>query len=105
MAQDSKRAVRKDLMKRIDRIAATSRTIGVVELCAELDTIRRIARHHGLDAIEGLAGMVESAAVHHGHRPVALSYIDLMRDAAESEVQDSNARAVYIAAAALRLNA
>lgn len=103
MPHDAMLMVRSDLIRRIDAIAAAAGKISLASLCEQVDAIRRIARQHSLDAVEGLASMLETATAYHGHGPVILSYLDLMRDAAHAEHQDAQVRATYTAAMSLRL--
>jgi len=105
MSHDAMMMIRSDLVDRIDGIAAASSKIGLAALCEQIDAIRRIARLHRLDVVEGLASLIETATAYHGHGPVILSYLDLMRDAVTSEAQDSHAQAAYAATLSLRLSA
>lgn len=105
MPHDAMMIVRSDLARRIDAIAAASGHIRLSTLCEQVDAIRRIARIHALDAVESLASLLESAIAYHGHGPIILSYLDLMRDAAESEAQGPEVSAIYGAALSLRLGA
>lgn len=97
--------IRSDLIHRIDAIAAAAGKIRLAPLLEQVDSIRRIARQHGLNAVEGLASMIETATAYHGHGPVILSYLDLMRDAVDSEDQTGPVRTAYTAALSLRLGA
>ncbi|MET0364358.1 MAG: hypothetical protein ABW169_06865 [Sphingobium sp.] len=105
MSRDAMLMIRSDLIRRIDGIAASAGKISLAALCEQVDTIRRLARQHGLDAVEGLASMLETATAYHGHGPIILSYLDLMRDAVEAERQDEQVRTVFTAALSLRLGA
>ncbi|HEX7874702.1 MAG TPA: hypothetical protein VF475_17455 [Sphingobium sp.] len=105
MSRDAMMMIRSDLIRRIDGIAASAGKISLAALCEQVDTIRRLARQHGLDAVEGLASMLETATAYHGHGPIILSYLDLMRDAVEAEQQDDHVRTVFTAALSLRLGA
>ncbi|MCE7795962.1 hypothetical protein LWE61_05230 [Sphingobium sufflavum] len=97
--------IRSDLIRRIDAIAATAGKTSLAALCEQVDAIRRIARQHRLEAVEGLASMIETATAYSGHGTVVLSYLDLMRDAVDCEDQDGHVRAAYTAALSLRLGA
>lgn len=97
--------IRNDLLDRIDAIAADSGRINLAALLEQVYAIRRIARQYGLDAVEGLASMIETATAYHGHGSVIISYLDLMRDAVGSEDQDEQVRMAYTAALSLRLGA
>lgn len=103
MAANALMIVRSDLLRRIDGIASAGAGLRLSALCEQIDSIRRIARIHGLDAVERLASLIESAVSYHGHGPVVLSYLDLMRDAAESEAQGPDACTAYTAALSVRL--
>ncbi|MFT3964616.1 MAG: hypothetical protein QM690_01880 [Sphingobium sp.] len=105
MSRDAMLMIRSDLIRRIDGIAAAAGKISLAALCEQVDGIRRLARQHGLDAVEGLASMLETATAYHGHGPIILSYLDLMRDAVEAERQDEQIHAVYTAVLSLRLGA
>ncbi|BBF68650.1 hypothetical protein SBA_ch1_08500 [Sphingomonas bisphenolicum] len=74
-------AILADLMRRVDGLANQRGHLSVPRLHDELDQIRHIARAFRLDAVEGLAGTLESALSLHGLGPIVLSYLDLMRDA------------------------
>jgi HPt (histidine-containing phosphotransfer) domain-containing protein len=84
MPQDAVPMIRSDLIHRIDGIAAAAGRINLSTLCEQIEAIRRLAQRHRLDAVESLAGMVETATTYHGHGPVILSYLDRMRDAVEA---------------------
>jgi len=105
MPHDAMMIVRSDLARRIDGIAARAGQIDLATLCEQVDAIRRIARIHALDAVERVASLLDSAIAYHGHGPVILSYLDLMRDAAQSEEQGPDVCATYSAALSLRLRA
>ncbi|PBN43360.1 hypothetical protein [Sphingobium sp. D43FB] len=85
MRHDPMLAILADLMRRVDGIASERGHVSVVRLHDEVDQIRHIARAFHLDAVEGLAGTLESALSLHGLGPVVLSYLDLMRDAIATE--------------------
>lgn len=105
MRHDVMLVIRSDLVKRIDGIAAARGRIDLAALCEQVDTIRRIAHVHGLDAVEGLASLLESAVAYHGHGPVVLDYLDLMRDAAATPSQTAEVREQYAGVVALRMGA
>ncbi|MDR7156524.1 hypothetical protein J2W40_003368 [Sphingobium xenophagum] len=86
MRHDPMLAILADLMRRVDGIAGERGHVSVVRLHDEVDQIRHIARAFHLDAVEGLAGTLESALSLHGLGPVVLSYLDLMRDAIATEM-------------------
>ena len=86
MRHDPMLAILADLMRRVDGIASERGHVSVVRLHDEVDQIRHIARAFHLDAVEGLAGTLESALSLHGLGPVVLSYLDLMRDAIATEM-------------------
>lgn len=81
MRHDPIQAILADLMRRVDGLAGQRGHLSVARLHDEVDQIRHIARAFRLDAVEGLAGTLESALSLHGLGPVVLSYLDLMRDA------------------------
>jgi hypothetical protein len=105
MSHDAMLMIRSDLIQRIDAIAAAPGKIRLAPLCEQIDAIRRIARQHGLEAVESLASMLETATAYHGHGPVILSYLDLLRDAVDCNEQGDEVRAAYTAAMSLRLRA
>jgi len=105
MQQDSMMIVRGELVRRIDAIAAGGYEMGAMALCDQIDTIRRLARTHALDALESLASMLETAIGCNGHGPVIFSYLDLMRDAAACEMEGPDVRTRYAAALSVRLGA
>jgi len=102
MRHDSALIVRGQLLGRIEALQAASTTLSRGALCAQLDDIRGFARHHGFDAVEGLASLFESVVAFNGHRQVALTYLSLMREAAEDASANGESARVYLAAAALR---
>lgn len=77
--------IRSDLITRIDAIAGAAGRIGLTALWEQIDTIRRLARQHRLDRVEGLAGMLETATAYDGHGPIILSYLDRMREAVDMD--------------------
>jgi hypothetical protein len=102
MMHEAQLVVRGDLLNRIDGLHRECGTINLGPLCSQLDEIRGLARNHGFDAIERLASLLSSVIAYNGHRQVALTYLSLMRDAAESEAVDPASSNVFLAAAALR---
>ena len=60
MRHDPMLAILADLMRRVDGIASERGHVSVVRLHDEVDQIRHIARAFHLDAVEGLAGTLES---------------------------------------------
>lgn len=105
MQREAMQIVRADLVKRIDGIAMSAGQIALGPLCDQLDTIRRIAHLHDLDAVERLASLIETAVAYHGHGSIILSYLDLMRDAAESGARGNEASTAYAAALSVRMSA
>lgn len=105
MSYDAVKIVRTDLVRRIDAIAASAGRITLAALCEQVDSIRRTARVHSLDAVERLASLLESAVAYHGHGPIIHSYLDLMRDAAECPDQGPDVCATYAAALSSRMGA
>jgi hypothetical protein len=81
MRHDPKLAVSADLIRRIDGLAGERGHWSVPRLHDELDQIRHLAATFGFDAVESLAGTLESALSLHGMEPVLLCYLDRMRDA------------------------
>ncbi|MCP1469894.1 hypothetical protein J3E64_001581 [Sphingobium sp. OAS761] len=98
MRHDPMLAILTDLMRRVDGLAGQRGHVSAVRLHDEIDQIRHIARAFGLDAVEGLAGTLESALSLHGLGPVVLSYLDLMREAIAADLPT----AAVIPLAALR---
>lgn len=94
--------VRGQLLGRIDALQEASATQSVARLCEQLEDLRGFARHHDFSAVEGLASLLESVVAFNGHRQVALTYLSLMRDAAQSDPGCADSPRVYLAAAALR---
>lgn len=105
MPHDALLIVRSDLVRRIDDIATASGRISLAGLCEQIDAIRRTARIHGLEGVERLASLLETAIAYNGHGPVVLSYLDLMRDAAECAAHGPEACTTYAAAMSLRMGA
>ncbi|MGD9810627.1 MAG: hypothetical protein AB7U35_04720 [Sphingobium sp.] len=103
MQQDAMRVVRSGLRDRIDAIAAERGHISLSRICEQIDLIRHDARAHGLEPLERLASTLESALALHGFGPVILSYLDLMRDAADCEDCSPEASTAYLAALSLRI--
>ena len=101
MRQDSALIVRSQLLGRIEGLQQAYATLTLAMLCDQLDDLRGFARSNGFDAVEGLASMLESVVAYNGHRQVALTYLSLMRDAADHHPGPDSAR-VFLAAAALR---
>jgi hypothetical protein len=97
---DATRAIRLDLMRRIDGLAAQRGHVSVPRIRDEVDQIRHIARSFHIDALEGLAGTLQTVLTLYGHGPVVLSYLDLMRDAAGESVDAVAIPAPHIVASA-----
>lgn len=102
MRYDPALLVRGQLLGRIEALQATTATVTRRALCEQLDEIRGFARRHGFDAVERLASLLESVVAFNGHRQVALTYLALMRDAAQGDPAERDGAQVYLAAAALR---
>ena len=84
MKYDATLAVRTDIVNRIDGLAAERGHLSFSRICEEIDRIRYTARNFGMDEVERLAAILETALALDGHGPVVLSYLDLMRDAASA---------------------
>ena len=102
MRHDPALIVRGQLLGRIEALQVANTTLTRRALCEQLDDIRGFARSHGFDAVEGLASLLESVVAFNGHRQIALTYLSLMRDAAEGDPARRDSAQVYMAAAALR---
>lgn len=102
MKHDPMLMVRTDLLNRIELLQRDCAILTLHRLCDQLDEIRGIARRYGLEPIERLASLLGSVVAYNGHRQIALTYLALMRDAAEGDVVDPHAAEVFMAAAALR---
>lgn len=83
---DATLAIRADLLRRVDALAAQRGHLSVPRIHDEIDQIRHIARGFRFDAVEELAGALQSELSVHGHGPTILSYLDLIRAAAEVDV-------------------
>jgi hypothetical protein len=105
MKHDAMLVIRKDLVDRIDAIAAQGSHLRLPQLCEQIDAVRHIARVHGLEPLERLAAMLESAVAFRGHAPILFSYLDLMRDAAGCEEAGPAASDAYMAALSVRMGA
>lgn len=105
MKYDAMLMVRADIQNRIDGIAAQRGHLSLPRMCEEVDGIRHLARTFGLEPVERLASMLESALALDGHGPVILSYLDLMRDAAGCEEVGPEISSTYLAAMSLRMGA
>src|SRR5688572_22195821 len=99
---DAALIVRSQLLGRIEALQQASASLSLPRLCEQLDDLRGFARRNGFDAVEGLASLLESVVAYNGHRQVALTYFDLMRDAAGGDSAGPESVRVYLAAAALR---
>jgi hypothetical protein len=82
MRHDTTLAIRADILRRIDALAAQRGHLSVPRIHDEVDQIRHIARSYHFDAVEGLADTLQSVLSVNGHGPTVLSYLDLMRAAA-----------------------
>jgi hypothetical protein len=102
MKHDAALVIRSDLLRRIEALHRDCGGLSLSPLCDRLDEIRAIARRNGYEAVERLASLLASTVVYNGHRQVALTYLSLMRDAAEGESANPGAPTIFLAAAALR---
>lgn len=102
MKHDARLVVRGDLLRRVETLHRDCSTLSLPALCDQLDEIRGLARRHGFEAIERLASLLSSLVAYNGHRQIALTYLTLMREAAEGEEVGPAASHVFLAAAALR---
>jgi hypothetical protein len=101
MRHDPAMILQGQLLRRIEALQQDCARLTLARLCDRLDELRGFARHNGFDAVEGLASLLESVVAYNGHRQVALTYLSLMRDAADHHPVPDSAR-VFLAAAALR---
>jgi hypothetical protein len=88
MKYDATLAIRADIVNRIDGLAAQRGHVSFSRICEEVDHIRYTARSIGMDEVERLASILETALALDGHGPVVLSYLDRMRDAASAKPCD-----------------
>jgi len=102
MQHDAALMVQSQLLDRIEALQSSCSGLSIRSLCAELDELRGFARRHGFDAVESLAGLLESVVYYNGHRQIALTYLSLMQDAARGASGGPQGTQVYLAAAALR---
>jgi hypothetical protein len=102
MKHDASLVIRGDMLRRIESLHHDCGSLALEPLCDRLDEIRAFARRGGFDAVERLASLLASTVAYNGHRQVALTYLGLMRDAAEGESADPGASTIFLAAAALR---
>lgn len=102
MYQGSPGILRDQLLGRIEAIEGSCGVLTAGTLCEQLDELRGFARHNGFLAVESLASLLESVIAYNGHRQVALTYLTLMRDAAQGDSIGVQGAQVYMAAAALR---
>lgn len=105
MKHDAMLMIRADVVNRIDALAAQRGHIRLSTMCEEVDHIRHIARSYGMEPLERLASMLESALALDGHGPIILSYLDMMRDAAECQDIGPQVSNTYMAAISLRVGA
>jgi len=105
MKHDAMSMIRTDVINRIDAIAAQRGHIRLANMCEEVDHIRHVARSYGMEPLERLASMLESALALDGHGPIVLSYLDMMRDAAACEEVGPHVSTAYMAAMSLRMGA
>lgn len=102
MHHDTEWIVRSELLGRIEDLQAACAHLPLVTACERLDAIRGYARRYDFEAVERLASLLESVIACNGHRQVALTYLALMREAAQGEAAGCESARVYLAAAALR---
>lgn len=104
MKHDAMLVVQSGLINRIDSLAARRDSISIKQLCDEVDSIRHDARVWGMEPVERMASMLESAlAMGSGLGPVISSYLAMMRDAVRCDHPGPDETAVYLAALSLRL--
>lgn len=103
MEHDAMLIVRAGMIRRIDAIAARATQMSLAMMCDEIDQLRHEARRYGMEPVEKLASLLESAMAMNGLGAVILSYLDLMRDAVACEDTGPDASTTYLAAMSLRL--
>lgn len=94
--------VRAGLCDRIDALATGLPTLSTLNLCDQVDDIRRVAQAHGFVPLARLAGALESAMANGERNARARAYLELMRDAACCERLDDEAGTAFLAAASVR---
>jgi hypothetical protein len=102
MRHDAALIIQSQLLSRIEALQDRCTGLSLATLCEQLDDLRSFARRNGFEAVERLASLLESVVAYNGHRQIALTYLALMRDAAQGGVVPPESARVYLAAAALR---
>lgn len=102
MRHDAAMIIQGQLLGHIEALQQACTGLSLPMLCERVDEIRGFAQHNGFDAVEGLASMLESVVAYNGHRQVALTYLSLMREAAQGKSAGPESARVFLAAAALR---
>ncbi len=102
MRHDPSLTIRGQMLSRIEALQDDCSRLSLNHLCDKLEDIRSFARRNGFSAIERLASLLESVVAYNGHRQIALTYLTLMKDAADDGADSGDAARVYLAAAALR---
>lgn len=100
MTEDGFGSIKADLSRRIGAIEWRA---GPSRIAVEVDTIRSIARHHGMYPAMVVAQQLESALGRGEHGALVHGWLTLLRDAVASDRQDIQAGDTYAAACAVRL--
>jgi hypothetical protein len=103
MQHDAMLIVRSNMIRHIEAIAEAREHMCLAELCDKIDAIRHDARLYGMEPVERMASMLESALAMGGVGPIVTAYLEMMRDAVGCEDASEAACSTYLAALSLRV--
>lgn len=101
---DRNRAIRADLVARIDAMDAHAERLRAGELAYELETIRRIVARHGIGPAVTVVHALDIALARGERGPLIHGWLAILRDAVGCTAPTPAAAETYAAACAVRLN-
>jgi hypothetical protein len=102
MAEDGMMTVRARLMEQIERLEAELSALSPCEIVERVDTVRRIARDHGLGPLADMARGLESVLAWGSSHGTIQAWITALKEAVGCETLDHAASRTWLAALGLR---
>ncbi|HEU4959657.1 MAG TPA: hypothetical protein VFT56_04560 [Sphingomonas sp.] len=96
-------AIRADLAQRIAALDARAALGRADDLAQDLDAIRRIAQHHGMQPAVSVAHVLETALARGERGALIHGWLGVLNDAIGCERADGPACDAYVAACSVRL--
>ncbi len=103
MAENGMMTVRAGLLTRIERLEAELSTLSPCQIVEQVDSVRRIAREHGLVPLSDMAHSLESLLAWGPSSKSIQPWLTALKEAVGCEALDKAASQSWIAALGLRI--